>query len=416
MKGSTLSTEKYLAYVRVLRDRVANKASRNGVTNWALGGAILYLMFQALPGLTKLIYSVFPITSFIVLTTHIFGFLVGCSWIYHALKGSSKFTKYDYRFMRNSLIQRIRMVISLCISEGVYFAGAITCLASTYYIHFAKIIHIGGLDIQLTFPEKIAFSITSFLIGFLLLDYLIGICKSLYGSYQDDYPSTPSLRANPRIPNSISFLLYVFFLVIPTVINGFYILFPPLILSSNEYEALVLLGFQLGFVALGTSYFLKATNDSEQLETLDKLERDIVLHELSEDDIKLHIQEEYLGNEFSSWLSKKIFSIKTLSSDLQALIGKEKDFKKELNNIPAELVYERSGRLDNFLENLMEKHDLLSEKKEMLEKCLNKIGSRLKSDIYLKQLIDQHLLEIESICKDTMYKYTLVLRRIEALR
>jgi len=344
-----MNSKELLNFVLSLRERVINQAHANGVTAWALGIAILYLLLQALPSIAKLKYSIIQLDAFIVFLTHTMGILVAGKWLHLSLNCESKFTKFDYRFLKRNPTRTISIALSFLLVEGIYLFGSMMAILSSYSIEELKHgLFFNTINIQLKGFEYGLFMFSAILFGVFLIALIFFSYQSLKDFKENDfYPSIHSLRKKTASA-SIFDCIIVFLLFL----NALYIFSPTINVGIDEYEELVLLSFQLGLALFGASYYLKNFIHANTLDLLNKLERDIVLHNISEEEIKLKLQEEYYGNEFQGWVAEQIAEIKEKSVELNDQLNMMGSFKRDLTLISKELKFERTGRIENYKKNI----------------------------------------------------------------
>lgn len=410
--GKPTSSKELLDFVLSLRERVIHQSHANGVTAWALGIAVLYLLLQALPNVAKLKYSLIQLDAFIIFFTHIMGILIAGKWLHLSLIGESKFTKFDYRFLKRYPTRTISIALSFLLVEGVYFFGSMIGILSSYSIEKLKQgLFFNTINIQLSGFEYGIFAFSTFLFGVFLIALIFFSYQSLKDFRENDfYPSIHSLRkktaSTPRFDCIIVFLLFL---------NALYIFSPTIKVNIDEYKELVLLSFQLGLALFGASYYLKNFTYTNTLDLLDKLERDIVLHNISEEEIKLRLQEEYYGNEFQGWVVEQIVEIKKRSVELNAELDVLESFKGDLNLISKELKFERIGRIESYKKNIESLLGELTTKCNELSKCLGGFAAQVKSDKYLTSVINENSADIKKILSSAEVRATQTIKELEQL-
>lgn len=388
-----MNSKELFNFVLSLRERVIHQSHANGVTAWALGIAVLYLLLQALPNIAKLKYSLIQLDGFIIFFTHTMGVLVAGKWLHISLKGESKFTKFDYRLLKRYPTRTISLALSFILVEGVYFFGSIMGMVSTYSIEELKHgLFSNTINIQLSGFEYGLFTFSTFLFGVFLIALIIYSYQSLKDFNENDfYPSIHSLRTKTA-STPIFDCLTVFLLSL----NALYIFSPTINSSIDEYKELVLLSFQLGLALFGASYYLKNFTYTNALDLLDKLERDIVLHDISAEEIKLRLQEEYYGNEFQGWVTEQIVDIKKRTEELNAELDSLEIFKQNLNLISNELKFERTGRINSYKQKIESLLEELTKKCSELSNCLDGFALQVKRDKYLTSVINVNSADIKT--------------------
>ncbi|NOS97921.1 MAG: hypothetical protein HOP25_05560 [Methylotenera sp.] len=407
-----MNSKELLNFVLSLRERVTSKAHANGVTAWALGIAVLYLLSQALPSVAKLKYSLIPLDAFIVFFTHTMGTLIALNWLQLSLKGNSKFSRFDYRFLKRNPSRTISAGISFLLVEGVYFLFSMITIISSYSVKELKHgIYSNNINIGISGFEYCLLFVSMLFFGFFFI-VLIWFVFQILSEYieNDFYPSKHSL-----IKKTSNTLKFDSVIVIALSANVYYILFPTIAVGIDEYKELILLSFQLGLILCGISSYLKNFSDSNTLDLLNKLERDIVLHEISEEEIKLRLQDEYYGNEFQSWVVEQISNIRDISTELQSKIENLENFKYELNLVNKELRFERQGRVEEYRKNIGTQLEKLMKKSTELSLCLNEFLPVVKDDNYLNGFINDKLSESKTILNSIQNKSKNAILELEQL-
>lgn len=390
------NTKELLNFISSLRERLINKAHANGVTTWALGVAVLYLLVQALPSIAKLKFFILSPSTFIVFFAHSFGFLIGLRWLHSSLKGESKFSKFDYRFLMRHPKEIASLVLGVVAVEGVYF----TCLVI-------------GLQVsnELESYEILLFKLNAIFFGGLIVALFCFAVKYIYDySEQSTNPTGLSLRTPTKNAWKVDGVLIT--LLLP---NGIYLIFPTSILSIEQYQEFMGLSFQLGLVLCCVSYYLNNFNNSNTLQLLNKLERDIVLHGLPEDEIKRRLQEEYFGSEFHSWVAERFKELNQHELSLREKLASFDAFEAEINSIDVALVYERRGRLESFKGDLKERFDLVNTCREKLMQCLKNCLRFTASDEYLKSFINEKIDDCDKLVERVNLEFNTANSKLDKL-
>ena len=407
-----MNSKELLGFVLSLRERVINQAHANGVTVWALGIAVLYLLLQALPNISRLRFSLIQPDAFLVFFTHTIGLLIAGKWLHLFLNGDSKFTKFDYRFLKRYPTKTISVALSFLLVEGVYFFGSLITVLSSYSVkEFKRGLFSNTINIELTGFEYWLFVYSTLLFGVFLLALFYFSYQSLKDFREDGfYPSIHSLRKKTASTPIFDCVIVAFL-----SLNIFYIFFPNIKVNIDEYEELILLSFQLGLALFGASYYLRNFTYTNTLDLLNKLERDIVLHNISEEEIKLKLQEEYYGNEFQGWFAEQIVEIREGAEKLNAELDLLDDFKRDLNLISKELKFERTGRIESYKTKIQLLLDDLTKKCNELSKCLDSYVTQVKSDKYLTNVINENSSNIKTILSSVEIRAKRTIKELEQL-
>jgi len=383
-----MDRDQLLTYIGSLRDRVFNQSKKNGVTKWALGVSILYLLLQSFPYMASLKYGLLPSLEFLIAFTHIIGLVVGITWFYDALKGGTEFSKFDYRFTTNNSNDLTLPALGFFAFEGIY------CLcACAIFMKFKD----PPFDPHFTPPEILSFAIGGgFYLIFTVALIYVWVQKSNDTKAQKvQYPTPSSLRVNTKSPAytvfSHTFPAFIIF------INAVYVVSPSFSIDIDDYKSITLLGFQLSLALCGVAIFIRSIRDTSAISYFEKLERDIVLHKVSEEEILTRLQNHYFGNEFSTWLKQKIAELEIFSAKILEFENQKLLLIAEVNGLDANLIYEKKGRLDKFSEEVKAHFDEYKQNHSDFDKCLTNIITSSKSDKYLLDLINEHKARLDSM-------------------
>ncbi|OOZ74852.1 hypothetical protein BOW50_12345, partial [Solemya velum gill symbiont] len=128
---------------------------------------------------------------------------------------------------------------------------------------------------------------------------------------------------------------------------------------------------------------------NKQLNRLARLERDIVLHELTEKEILERIQDEFVGQFAGDWMESRLKDFREKSSILIELTEKVDDVLAEVNKIDSEYIKEKKGRIEEYVEELDKRHVSYSEILNPLLDWLKdaRIQAALHKDEYIESLV-----------------------------
>ena len=402
-----MNSKELLEYVRSLRERSLNEAHQNGVTKWALGVAIFYLLFQALPNFTALRFGELSYNQFLIFFTHTMGFLIGCNWLYLQIKGNSKFSKYDYRFT-TSAPKPLYKFIYFFTNEGLFL---LLVFLSFSLDHFNTDLLPSESPMKgIISGEFLVLMISAMFPGLIAL-VLIGLMLSK-NKKLDGYPTWFDVTTNQG-----EHFDYLFNLIIAVMLlNGYYLIYPTFDITKEDFQKYILLSFQLGLASYGMSYFLRSLRNTSKLEDLSKLERNIVLHDFTENDVKKALEEIYFGNEFETWLKREIDTLANEASSVNDLVQGKAAFFKGLEDLPQELSYERKGRISDYLKRLEDSLASAKTRKDHLVECLSSIIRFEKKDKYLLSLLNQSLEDINSTFNNQVAETNKVLQELRKLQ
>ena len=187
-------------------------------------------------------------------------------------------------------------------------------------------------------------------------------------------------------------------------------------MSVETYNSLISLSFQISLSFCGVAYLLKSFNTTRTLDLLNKLERDIVIHGLSEVEIKQRLQDEYYGNEFQSWVLERISLIKMHVADFEGLLNIKKQFVEEVCSLDTNLKFERNGRVEEYKNKVVSALEIINQESAKLETCLKNFLPSVKSDIFLTGFINEKLVENKDIYQSSILNIDNLYKDLEKLK
>ncbi len=394
-----MNEKDYLKYVRELRKRVANDTKFHGMTKWALAAASVYLWLRALPSLVDLRTGVLPTKYLIVMFAHSMGIFVGLQIIYEELRGKRAMGRFDYRFKREYSRRQLIQVgaIAWC-SFGLY--GISAYLMGSNMPELSKVeggfFHISG-------------TLFLFLAVLPLLMLIIGRFKD---SNSEAYPTPSTLKLRPTKAYKRISIFFAIVAIVLVSFNAYYFIEPSFPMNENQYETAQMLGMELALIAMVLQLFLSFLAESDKLETLDNLERDIVLHGIPVTEIKLRLQDEHLGHEFSSWLSAQMATLEDDTKELNIVLNKESEFFQRLSKIDRIHKHDRMDLITEYETELNLCCEKIENLREKLNKCFVKLLESVKHDSYLLTLIQQHIAQAKQIPDNSLLNAKLLLNKL----
>ena len=400
--------DEYLSYVNRLRDRVANASNQDGVTKWALGLAVLYLLFQSLPTFTELIYGQEKLGSCLYLSVHVLGFLIGCMGVYACLKGKSKFSIRDYRYKKLKSEEWSREFCASIFSDGLYFVLNLVYVFM-YFEYKQKLEGMFVLNgIELYFVYTAAIFGALYLLMILVMPVLIGISNYI----KPEFPILLTFQIQGD-NSKLGFKIFVFFVLSFLILGNItYILSPTISIPFDIYKESLIFSVQFCIALIGISVFIRNINTQDAVLVLDKLERDIVLHQISESEIKLRLQEHF-GYEINEFISVKITEMRDLAAAIENAFLEYDPLIESIKKIPEEYKHEKSQRTKEYFQKLK---SLISLNKKKYGKLIQFLEYLLKEakDEDVIQLIKNYKNEIGTINEEVGKKSNEYLSKMEA--
>lgn len=371
----------YIDYIRALRERLANKAAQSGITVWALSAAIVYLIWQVVPrysqimGKPNLIHIVF-------LMGHISACAVGIWYTSKYLTKKEYHSEFDYRIWPNvSIADSLYAAISGVLHIG--FPAAINLYAvnnpnSLEALHLIYGIN-NGILLTLLIPSIIALPI-------------MVLYKKFVG-----YPPVLGMRhVRGKAVIGIGTLVKVsIFILVPINIYGGYktaTSFPP-----DQFEAGFLIAFNVSLLMFLMGLLLSSYRATNALSFLEKLERDVIMHNLTDAQIRGRLETEYLGEELGAWIGTQVALIRKAVSDLVIFCSTIDEKISDMGKLESNLVFEKTGRARSLAYRLKGHIDSLGEVWDPFQRWLVFSGHTTRVDPCVDDQIKAALLEVERL-------------------
>ena len=238
------------------------------------------------------------------------------------------------------------------------------------------------------------------------------IGTALVQSDGDSYPTPTSLRY--KLPAGFSTIdgLITAGAGLILLINAYYLLLLPDSVTAIQFELAASLALKVALTLIACSISVSFLSKADQLRALERLERDIVLHDVDIPEIKRRLEEDYLGREFSSWLQEQVAEIETSSRALAELIDQTPKFFEDLNSLDKSLMHECAGRINEFQSKVQKLANVVRSSQEQLKKRLNKLLERAKNDEFVLKLINANLKQLDQITKETLGRADSLQRRL----
>ncbi len=323
-------------YVRSLRSREIERASRHGLTVWALFIGIIYVVWQLVPQVSELVknnnYPELFCKNFSNLSIALMAGFVLVNY------GSDSRPKrpFDYRIDRNPTIASI---LHLILFLTLVLAFPLYC--SIYSANTVSLDPLQHLQFQV---NKWVLIVTGV---FAIIDFIFTTGYQWYTGY----PSPNSLvmlnHKKLQFIHWVAMMLYLelFFGNLGASVQSLLQQMPgqPMAFVVAMNASLICLGLIALFALVGRTGYLTA---------LDRLERDIMLHNIDAHEITKRLEQDFLGRYFGSWVAEKIELIKTRAQEMQTFALESDALLSDLDKIDVEYKYERMKRIQEYIQKL----------------------------------------------------------------
>lgn len=342
----------YLSYVRVLYERESNKGKQSGVTKWGVIIALVYIVWNLIDSYPKVrddsiaFYSAIFMYGFLQLSVDYF------STFFNLPLGGTNNSKFDIRIRGKGFASEyVNYLIIIILMLGLPLLSQ--------FCRDASILNVQSVSTSIRFIE-IQVSINFYALSFLIIAtaaYLL--FNSIYERIKR-YPSP--LIFNSRTKGKKTQYMLMFFSLEMAFGNAiaFYMLLNYLPLTV--LQPVLTFTFDLVLIVLAIKYLSSSTFQNGRIEKISSLERDIIFHELSTDEIKKRIQEEFIGHEFGEWLKNKVNEVRKEAAALHELSEKSIELRAGIEALSKELEYEKNGRLNKFMDELESRYKSYNKK------------------------------------------------------
>lgn len=394
-------SERYLDYVQTLYMREVEVQKRDGATIWVLMAAMVFVLWDIF---SRIEHASIDDGFFIHLLIMFAMMYVSVVSVLLLLESRSKCLSrpYDYRIggTAQSYIRKVAwFVLYACFIPGM---AAWYALDSGYVqTEFAA---------NQLLANKWLFNVVGVLtLGVYAIQYFIG--NSI-----KDYPDPMRIPGNSTTDRDHLIFMAVIFALL---IGNSYSLAKEYVLSSYEYKHVSLIvSFNTTIILILLDELRIKKSRSTNLVALERLERDIIMHDIDEPQIKRALEEEYLGRAIGDWLRQELSRVAEKSDELVAHMNLIENVESGLSELDATLVHERRGRINEFSEVLNSKYkDFESMNEKLVTWLMLAVATPSgKSDGYVHEILDKALQGQKSLRATIDSQHQIVERRIETIR
>ncbi len=344
--------DNYLQYIRILYDRISNRSKRAGFNTWALLIGIIYLVWNSIPLLNTLKNdsNVFAIT--LTYYSHIHISILSFIFLFFSHPKSPS-RPLDYRIKNYTTISNFGDILKI----------SITCfLILIFPIYATHLVLHSTRSLSTFYIYQLTINKWFFIITTVIIFCLITI-ESVYQKFKG-YPcpvfnlpaKKPKLTKSAILTNIIISLLLLIIIELPLG-NLFSLINIYFQTQNTNLAEVITFAFNLSLICFALVTLIYIHNTQESLHNLERLERDIIIHKIDESEIKMRLQEEFLGHEIGEWLTNEL---KDLKSKAETAI---EFFKKEEHFYTDEYINSITKKIEESIVNLKDKNRKIIEEK-----------------------------------------------------
>ncbi len=280
-----------LEYISRIYDREGSKASKEGMTFWAIVAGLVFViarLLQTLSGFTTgdLDYSEFY-KSFSQLHLAILSI-----YVLTLIGGFSQRRRLDYRLLGTRNIGPIFIIAVIFISAPLFASYQLRGIENPSPFQFQDTINFWTLAILA-------------LVLLISVIYVIGI--EIRTRKATLPPIEQLVTVKPAITKAISVLMAL--LLLELVCGNAFNIFSR-VYGSEEVAIVQSVAFDISIIMFGAAVLFKNSRTAERLNGLARIERDILLHDLSEREIIDRLQEDYLGEYLGDRIRKCLLELR----------------------------------------------------------------------------------------------------------
>jgi len=387
-----------IEYIRVLYARQSDRDTKAGITYWAVMAGIIYLVFQLIGIISQVsateqikvnFYYAFSQIHLLILS----GFIALSSDVKKHRKGI-----FDYRVERGESVS-IQLIIIVFANIGL----------PLYCANISQ-----NIDINDSLGE-IHRQINYWTLLVLLILILLGSAinsikqKELNMSPPATVVSFNSAWFKVFILFANIFFCGVFFVNIYYAIRDIY--------GNNLNGKIYSAALDASLILLGITILAIKSHSRKYLNRLSTLERDIIIHEISEKEITERLQQELLGSYVGDWIETLLKQVQCQADILIELSEDVESLLNDINKIDEKYIHERKGRAKEYIEKLKSSMELYKKSLNPLIPWLKEaeLQASINKDEFIQSLVSSSRNEIESIFSSVAQKVNKAIERLEDL-
>jgi hypothetical protein len=361
--------DRLLAYVQARHARLSKRSAESGLTTWALLLALAYLLLRVPELLSKPKPSNWP-ASFLPAWAHLQAVLVLGYMFAMSMQSKNPSKRFDYRFWQaRTGVADVSLAITACFLlvglPAVLAAFSTSTSAKQHWVLLSNEVFFGGV----------------FVVVVLLISW---------GTFrQSTFPSINLLVQEPARPFRIAsglgdlgiaaFLLANLYFTVDVWVSD----------ATGERQHIHGLAITAALastvlLALVSTLFLPRSLDS-----LERLERDIVIHGIDASEIRERLQVEHLGSAIGDWLNAQVIRIRRRISDLELSLTTAEEHMSQATSLDQNLRNERTGRLSELVADITARTGELRSDWDPLSDWLQRVASHPAKDRFLQEVVQE---------------------------
>lgn len=376
----------YIEYIRKSYERISELEQHTGITRWALLAGLAYIAWQSVPLLAKIKDIESSWTHLWLFSAYLSTISFFAHFLYQTLNINRHVSPYDYRQVSvtantgshlSLLIVFVSFAPSICLS---YLAWKTTPGLSDLNYRFLNLITwtLSGMSIAVT--GAMIYSANYIKKNGFMPPFLFAANKSSISTFIFQIPV-------PLFFISIS--TYYFSTNINTI-------------PTPIFEPVLLLGGSIALVGPCIEVILSGIRRQERLSVLATLERDILMHDLSPEEIKARLEDEFIGCELGDWAKRRVEQVRAAHTSISAYCKEAQEVLQQVSALDPSLKYERIGRIKHCVNQLGSKIDELNEHWEPLNAWLTGCKTQASLDPYIIKVVEGTLADLSPLMQTSV--------------
>lgn len=328
-----------LEYTRALRARQTDQAARRGFTVWALFAGMVYVLWTLVPQLVELhslrvsphVLSTYTANALIALGS---GFV-----IVNMASIAGKTGPFDRRIESQTDIYGL---VSVCLQIAV----TVALPAYLSWLGLRESVQSGLPALQLTINAWSCGIVATLVV-------IIGSIETIY-RLKTGYPLPYTIQLGRNSKFDLAEAVMPL-LTVELFVGNIYSLGANL-LSNPVNGTQFLASINISLLCLGLVALIRASTEHRFARSLDRIERDLVLHEIDVQDARQRLEDELLGCHFGGWLSNRLLEVRNAVDDLTRFADQSEKAIDEIIAIDPSYRLERDGRIQQFRAFVSSKH------------------------------------------------------------
>lgn len=380
-------------YIQALQEQQKSQESKNGITLWGIGAGLIYILWQIISNISEIQKNPSSPAQLLELIS-IITTIVACTFSLSTGYSSRTQNTFDYRFSPSA--QHITASTSLAI---LFLPAIISTLSFSY--------------ISIETADSRSFQKTS---GYFFLTLLILISLAEHGmASKKNMPDVSSIitAEHGKFVKISVLLLFTAFAYIGA--NGIWKIADG-IFTGKFSEPHIEVAFNLCLIPI-CLFIAKGIRDSERRSSsLNKLQRDIYIHNINTEEIEHRLKEEFIGFHFDERLQYEIDKIQRLIESFIETADQYEAIREKIKQINPELKYEINGHKSEYRTTISNAFNSYKKPFEDLKRWIDHaLLSAKAQDTYVKTKlteINSHLINTYKANSDTFNK---ILQDLELL-